>query len=279
MTAVAPLDHLPEALRAQLVALLQSDDMEALKFRAEAIRLQGEASKLLDQADRLEFAATLRAGAAELEPPLADANAEITRLVAAVAAAVQAERSADDRSRAAADNSRLAADAERRAARDHADPATQTDLLVRARAASDVAARAQAAAEGATAHLRSVEQQLSAARQAAEKAEERLRLAGQLVDNPPAAPASAWTLALDGVRRLLMGDQLTDSDRDLVALFVRNAALNLGLDREFARAALAQRDREVEAKASSMFLPKPGHPLRPANPGATFVPVLPAPGR
>ncbi|MEV7150484.1 hypothetical protein AB0O05_28775 [Streptomyces sp. NPDC093084] len=274
-----PMDTIPAEVRRQLADLLQSDDMEALKLRAEAISLQTRAAELLDQADGLEFMAQLKQGAAQLEQPLADARAEEQRWEAALTSAIQAERDADDRSRAAAENARLAVDAERRAARDHADPATQTDLLVRARAAADVASRAKAGHEGATTHLRSVESQLAAARQATASAEERLELAGQTVARPPAAPASAWTLVLDGFRRLLLGAELTSSDRALVKLFVRHAALKLGLDREFAREALDKHEQEVRARADSMLMPKPGHPLRPANPGTTFVPVLPASGR
>ena len=263
----APLHQFPEAVRAQLVELLQSDDLEVLKLRAEAVAKQQEASALLDQADRIEFTTQLRQEAAELEQPLVDAQAEEQRLLAALTDAVQAERDADDRSRAAADNARQAADAERRAAKDHADPATQTDLLVHARAAADVATRAQAAHEGATAQRRSLEAQLVASRQATAHAEERRDLAAQLADSPPHIPASEWTLTLDGVRRLLMGPQLPEADRGVVTLFVRDAARKLGLDREFANAALAEREREVQARANSMLLPKPGHPLRPASSG------------
>jgi hypothetical protein len=278
-TTPIPLAQFPEDVRAQLLELLQSDDMEALTLRGEAVAKQQEASKLLDQADRLELTAKLRQGAAELEQPLADANAEVARLVAAVAGAVQAERDAEDRSRAAAENARQSADAEKRAAKDHADPATQTEALLRSRAAADVASRLQAAAEGATTHRRSVESQLDTARQATARAEERLELARQLADNPPSAPASELTLTLDGVRRLLMGEQLAESDRGFVALFVRNAARKLGLDREFAREALDKHEQEVQARANSMLLPRHGHPLRPANPGTTYVPVTPASGR
>ncbi|WP_405844638.1 hypothetical protein [Streptomyces sp. NBC_01518] len=269
----SPLDQFPEAMRAQLLELLQSDDLEVLRLRTEAVAKQQEASALLDQADRIEFTAQLKHGASELEQPLVDAQAEEQRLEVALTGAVQAERDADDRSRAAADNARQATDAERRAAKDHADPATQTEALVRARAAADVATRAQAAHEGATAQRRSIEGQLAAARQATARAEERRDLAAQLADNPPRVPASAWTLTLDGVRRLLMGPQMPDSDRGVVTLFVRDAARKLGLDREFANAALAEREREVQARANSMLLPKPGHPLRPASSGTTYVPV------
>jgi hypothetical protein len=114
---------------------------------------------------------------------------------------------------------------------------------------------------------------LAAARLATARAEERRDLAAQLADNPPHIPASEWTLTLDGVRRLLMGPQLPESDRGVVTLFVRDAARKLGLDREFAHAALDKHKQEVQARANSMLLPKPGHPLRPASSGTTYVPV------
>ncbi|MER6329244.1 hypothetical protein ABT298_07880 [Streptomyces sp. NPDC001034] len=260
-----PLDQFPEDVRAQLLELLKSDDMEAFKLRVEAVAKQQEASALLDQADRIDYAAKLKAAVAELEQPKEQAAQEEKRLEAALTNAIRDERDAEDRARDAAENARQAADAEKRAAKNHADAATQTEALLRARAAADVASRARATAEGATTHRRSVESQLDAARQVTVRAEERYELAAQVADNPPHVPASEWTLTLDGVRRLLMGTQLTESDRGIVSLFVRDASRKLGLDREFANAALAKREQEVEARANSMLLPKPGHPLRPAN--------------
>ncbi|MET9071772.1 hypothetical protein ABZX95_06205 [Streptomyces sp. NPDC004232] len=247
-------------------------------LRGEAIRLQLQAAELLDEADRVELKAQLREAAKATDAPLEAALQLEVQLVEAVEEAIQAERQAEDVAREAAENQRLAVEAERDGQHRQLSASEQTDLLMRARAAADVAARLQAAAEGAKAHRESVEQQLVAARQLVRGQEAAEETAYALWHNPPKAPTSAYTALLDGFRRLMWGQQLDKQATAVVTGLVQDAAKLTGVTGWTRAAAIEQHDRELANRAFERNMPAPGHPLRPSNPASPVFAVRPPTG-
>lgn len=245
-------------------------------LRGEAIRLQLQAAELLDEADRVELKAKLREAAKATDGPLETALLEEDRLAKAVEAAIQVERQAEDRARDATENHRLAAEAEREG---HQRPAAeQTTLLVTTRAALDVAARLQAAAEGAKAHRESLEQQLVAARGLVREREAAEVVAYALAKNPPAAPVSVYTALLDGFRRLTWEQPLDGEASAVVAALVQHAATQTGLTRHLKATAIEQHDQARANAAFERNMPAKGHPFRPSHPTSPVFAVRPPNG-
>lgn len=259
---------------AQAVAQLDSQLTPNL-LRGEAIRLQLQAAEILDEADRLEFKAQLREAVLQLDAPFEAALQEEERLVQAVEEGIQAERQAEDEARAAVENHRLAVEAERAGQHQRLTASEQTELLMRARAAADVATRFQAAAEGATAHRQRLEGQLAAARQRVRECEAASQAASTLAANPPLVPVSPATALLDGFRRLMYGQQLDEQARALVAEMIGAAAGMTGVARQIQAKAVDAHDRELANRAFERNMPKSGHPLRPSNPASPVFAVRP----
>jgi hypothetical protein len=260
---------------AQAVTELNGQLTPAL-LRGEAVGLLMKVAELLDEADRVEFRAKLREAEHELDGLYEVALQEEDRLIKAVKAAIQAEREAEDGAREAAENHRLAVEAERAG---HKLSATeQTDLLMRARAAADVAARFQAGAEGARAHRESLEKTLAAARDDVRQREAANEAAHTLMTNPPKAPTSAATALLDGFRRLMWGQPLDKGATAVVTGLVQDAAKLTGVTGWTKAAAIEQHDRELANRAFERQMPAKGHPLRPSNPTSSVFAVRPPTG-
>lgn len=246
--------------------LIDSDNVKALFLRGQAARRMQEAAALFDQADELEHVERLRAALRAAGPPRAAARQAVTAREQDLTAAIAAERAAQDRARAAADHQQKTVDAERQAQLGDADPAAQTDALLRARAAADVATRAQAAAEGATAARQHAEQALEQARAELARAERLEAAAAAALREPGPAAVGAITALVDGVRRLQHGGRL-DPDSEAVALDgVLQLAEKTGVARRIRNTAREEFTEELRTRQSEAFMPRPGHKLRPAQP-------------
>ncbi|MCH5677933.1 hypothetical protein [Streptomyces gilvus] len=269
-------DDAAKATVAQLLSTQQVTDVVAPSvLRRQVIQLHLLAANLLDEADRMEYKAELRKAAKAVDGLGDEARLSEAHLVEAVEAAIQAERQAEDEARDAAENHRLAAEAERDGQHQGLSASEQTDRLVRARAAADVASRFQAAAEGAKAHHESLERQLVAARDLVRSREVAEAAAYSLVKNPPKAPTSAYTALLDGVRRLLWGQEMDKQGMAVTAGLVQDAAQKTGLTRHVQATAIEEHDKELLARSFDRRMPAPGHPLRPANPTSAVFAVRP----
>lgn len=265
----------PQQAAETLLKFFDSGEGQALKLRSEASALQLKAAALLDEADRIEHVERLKAVAAKLdEQREAEAQAE-RELEAAVTAAITEARRAEDVAREAAENHRQLADQERRGQRANASPAEQTENLLKVRAAADVAARLQAGAEGAQASRVAMERRLGEARQRTAECERTCEVAHALAENPPTVPVSAATALLDGVRRMTLGQELSDSARGTVELLVTELGRRLGVDKVIRNEARKAWEQEQRERQDNLLLPAKGHPLRPANPGVQAIPVLP----
>lgn len=262
-------------VREQVAALAESDDMGALTLRGQAAQLILQAAEKLDQADALEHHGRLKAALAACVQPRQQAHAAVEQLKQAVKNSITAERAAEDRARDAAEHHRLAVDAERQAHTTHAAPDVQTDRLLRMRAAADVAAREQAAAEGAHTVRIQAEKGLTEARAHARRMEEVEAAAAKALGNPGVAPVSGVTALTDGLRRLYQGGRL-DADAEAVARGeLAKLAERTGVARQLRAEGAAQLREELSERQRNAFVPKVGHPLRPADAGQIYVPVNP----
>jgi hypothetical protein len=269
-------DDAAKATVAQLLSTQQVTDVVApMVLRRQVIQLQHLIANLLDEADRVEFKTQLRDAAKATDEPLDAALQAEVQLTEAVETAIQAVRQAEDEARDAVENHRLAAEAEREGQRGKLSASEQTNLLMRARAAADVATRQQAAAEGAKAHREATEKALVVARQLVREREAAHEAAYHLWHNPPKAPTSAYTALLDGVRRLLWGQEMDKQGMAVTAGLVQDAAQKTGLTRRVQVTAIEQRDQELNRLAFERSMPAPGHPLRPANPTSPVFAVRP----
>ncbi|MCX4612118.1 hypothetical protein [Streptomyces mirabilis] len=263
----AQIQQQRDEIRQQLTEIMESDDVQVLAVRAQAIAKQREGSALFDDADRLEHTLALQSKVDKLTAALAESKTEVDRLIQAVDSAAEAEDVALKRV-AKANVSAAQAEADEKLGRDAGvEPEVAIDLLMRLNAAQTVAARERSAAQKVTEARTQAQSQLTTAREVVTQARAVLAETQRQLDAADAdAPVSAYTLALDWQSRLVSKQPLTDTDRDVIRAFVRDFARMLDLDREFAREALDKHEKEVEARASSMLLPKPGHPLRPSTP-------------
>ncbi|MGV9243606.1 hypothetical protein [Streptomyces sp. NPDC003710] len=252
-----------------------TDVVGPLAIRRNALQLQLAAGELLDQADQLEFEAQLRAAAKATDGPGDEAREAEARLIEAIEAAIQAERQAEDRAREADENHRQAAEAERDGQHGQLSASEETDLLQRARAASDIAARRRASAEGARTSRESLERQLIAARQLVRERTAAEETAYALAKNPPKAPTSAVTGFLDGFRRLMLGQGMGKEALAATAGLVQDAAQRTGLTQQLKAQAVEQHDKARANAAFERTMPAPGHPLRPANPTSPVFAVRP----
>ncbi|MER6374870.1 hypothetical protein ABT255_42410 [Streptomyces mirabilis] len=273
LSRVAVSRGVDAATAAQLDTLLTPN-----LLRGEAVNLYQQAATLLDQADELELKAKLREAVLQLDAPFEAALQEEKRFVSAVETAIQDERTAEDEARNAAENHHLAVEAEREGQACKLSAAEQTTLLLTVRAAADVAARLQAAAEVAKAHRESLEQQLTAARQAVRERKAACEAASTLAQNPPAVPVSAVTALLDGFRRLTWGLPLDKQAMSVVAGVVEAAASKTGVTNWLQASAVEQHDRERASVAFERNMPAKGHPFRPSNPASPVFAVRPPTG-
>ncbi|WP_043668330.1 hypothetical protein [Streptomyces xylophagus] len=265
------VDDVVKPLLAQLMSNPEvTDAVGPSAIRRNALQLQLAAGELLDQADQLEFEAQLRAAARATDGPGDEAREEEARLIEAIEAAVQAERQAEDRAREADENHRQAAETERDGQRGRLSATEETDLLQRARAAADIAARRRAHAEGARAHRESLERQLVAARQLVRERTSAEETAYALAKNPPKAPTSAYTGLIDGFRRLMWGQGMDKEALAITAGLVQDAAQRTGLTQRVRAQAVEQHDKARANAAFERNMPAKGHPHRPNPAGQTW---------
>ena len=269
-----------EQARRQLETLLGSGEMEILAVRAQAVAKQQEASALLDQVDRMEHVAALGAALESAHGEVAQTAARADRLAEAAKTALTNERAAQDRLTEAVEHARHAAEAEEVARLEDAAPAVQTDTLLRLNAAREVEARRQQIADRATAAREATDAEVTEARGAVSRARATAKAAQERLDNADQdIPVSAATLLIDWAARLLRHTsgtaRLTDSQLSVLRPIIDEFAGNLGLRDRYRAEGRDQLDREIKQRQESMYLPKPGHPLRPASSGQTFMPVVP----
>jgi hypothetical protein len=253
-----------------------------LALRAQAMELQKKAGELLDEADALLYGGHLAKAADEAEQVYAAEQAEADRVADAVKEAVAAERDAVDRLAGAVEHARLATEHAEDLALAGADPAEQTDAIVRRDAARQVEARARAVAEQATARRVQAEASSATAREAARQQKLVAQRARALAVSPPVAPASRETATLDGPRRLMLGLPLDDVAREAAIDVVESLAINTGLARiwrnQGRKAVLEELNEQRNARPM-----KAAPDSRPVNehytpPGMTAAPFY-APGR
>jgi hypothetical protein len=267
-----------DEMRVQVATLLESDEVRILALRAEAIAKQTSASVLFDEADRMEHAVALRKAVDGLSSRTAEAARTAEELDHAVQEAAERAEAARSRAdRASATLTQATAD-EELARKVRAEPEMLIDLLARVNAAREVASREeQAARRAADEHVQAAScataahQVLHTLRMELDRARSALDSADQT------APVSAFTLARDWTGRLGDFATMQRPSQAVVRLLVAACAQATGVDREFKN---IEADRIAKAEAdrinnSGVFLPKPGHPLRPVNPGVRSIPVLP----
>jgi hypothetical protein len=270
----------PDQARKQLMTLLgdtfemltNTADGQASVLRGEAAQLLLQAAAKFDEADEKEHLGRLRDALSAFTEPIKAAYAAIESGEVRVTEAIAAERRAEDRVREAVENHRLAVEAEQAAQRDNATSAVQTDALMRMRAAADVTARARAAAEGAKTARDQADEAVVGARRVLTALEAGQAEAAAALRNPGLAPVSDVTGLLDGVRRLSQGGRLDGDAMNAARDGVREIAERTGVAKQLRREGANVALQELRDKQREMSLPNPGHPLRPANAGMTFVP-------
>jgi hypothetical protein len=181
--------------------------------------------------DRAQAVAQADVKATQAAAALGDVQAGLPALQAAVTEAVAAERAAQDAERKAAEHARKCGAAEKRASREQGSPERQTEALMRARSAADVAGRAKAALEGATAARAAAEAavaghhgKIAAAEEAAEAAE---RAAEYM---PETVEMSEWTGFTCHPLLVLNEPDLSPRETAAVTLQVKFAAMRCGLE-------------------------------------------------
>ena len=289
-------DDVLAAIPQELRALIEADP-QAREVLSRAVdvagavllptALRGEAAQLLelvgaklDEADAAERAADLAKSVTGAQAALQAAEAEASRLAEAHRQAVEAERQAADKYTAAQDHARLIAEQVEDLALADADPAEQTEALVKRNAAEQVAGSFRAKAENAAAQRVQAEASLATARDVARKAKVALTAAQRVAENPPPLAPGPQTLMLDGWRRVAFGRTTGwgDAEFGVVAGLVRDLAKLTGAERTIRNDERTRIEQEARERASNAFLPKPGHALRPTNPGTTYAPLPPRVG-
>lgn len=268
---------LPKLQHAAKADAARAEALRPMVVRGEAVVLQQQAAAKFDEADRLEQRALLANAVTGAKAALADAESEASRLASVHDQAVATERDTADRHAAAQDHARLIGEQVEDLALADADPAEQTEAILKRNAADQVAGQYRAKAEQAAAERVAADASLAAARDVVRKAKVALTAAERVADNPPALTPGTLTLLLDGVRRYATGDTSgwTDDHVGQVSAVVEELAVKLGLDRIFANRARRELEDEARAKAANAFLPPPGHALRPADAGTVFTPLPP----
>ncbi|MER5660417.1 hypothetical protein [Streptomyces mirabilis] len=262
-----------DQFRQRVTEILESDDTQIASAYGRAIAKHREASALFDEADRLMYKLALQDRIDKLTAALGESKTEVDRLVQAVDSAAEAEDVALTRV-AKANASAAQAEADEKLGRDAGvEPDVAIDLLMRLKVAQTVAARERSAAQQAAEVRAQAQSQLTTAREVVTQARAVLAETQRQLDAADTdAPVSDVTLMFDWSMRLASDPSRYSANHAFIRGVVRDFAQVLGLDREFAREALDEHEREVRARANSMLLPKPGHPLRPANSGMTSRP-------
>ncbi|HEV2347390.1 MAG TPA: hypothetical protein VGS97_25065 [Actinocrinis sp.] len=244
-------------LRDVLAGVMESAvpaELTAMLTRAEAAQFQQRAADLLDQADRIDHQATLAGVSAKADAALAQTEDDADRLAAELKALVEAERDAADKSGAAADHARELAELAEDLASQGADPAQQTDAIVRRDAARQVADRFHQVAERTTARRVTGEADLTAARGAVRQAKAAAKTAHDAESSPGTAPLTWWTLQLDGIRRLMAGQLKAADDKALASELVEQAAVAAGVDKLFAARTRQKLADDERARVSQRLL-------------------------
>jgi len=238
VSATAP--HTPAA-RAQLQALAgRKQQREAEDFEAFAA------------VDRAAHKERFTAAVTRAEGDLEAARSVETEEEDKAAQAIQAERTAQDRHRQAAEHARQQQEAWKRV-QNRATPEKQTEALLAAQAAAQVAQGEQAAAEGKTAARELAERDLEAARARAAVAEETLRLVQDRASHPGRPLYSAETCTHNVMHLLRNWDALQPLERQLVKQVISNLAMMTGVYDDIKLKGAAEREAELEGKR-----PQPG---------------------
>ena len=188
------------------------------------------ALEVLREADRAEAIQELKTAAAQAGADLAAVQAQTAGLESAVLEAVTAERAAADRAREAEEFRRRCEEDEHRAQRDQASPEAQTAAIGKLRDAGTVAAREQAAAEGATGIREQAETVLSAHRARLQGLEDAAGAARTAAENPPDhVPVSMSTALIGHPAYLILAEDPGDEGLPLVAAAVRIHAQACGV--------------------------------------------------
>lgn len=248
-----------------------------VNLRTEAVHLLATVGAKLDEADALEQRANLAVAVTEAEGALRAAEVEADRLAAVVALAVAEERDIADKYMGAQENARQCAEHAEDLALANADPAEQTHAGMAQVVAGQIAERYRAQAEQAAAQRVQADAGLAAARDVVRRSKMALTAAARVADNPPPVTASEFSLLFDGCRRVAFGQTSGwgDAEFGVVAGLVRDLARITGVDKDIRRDERTRIEQEAREKASSAFLPPPGHKARPSDPGTVFVPLPP----
>ncbi|SEO01554.1 prolipoprotein diacylglyceryl transferase [Actinacidiphila rubida] len=280
MTEPTPVEP-NQALTAFMAAVAnEPDDTKATLLRAAAVVKQKEASDLLDQADLLDHEASLRGAVEEAHERLAAAMTAVDPASDAVKTALVDERAAEDRLAEAVEHERQAAEAEEVARLEDADPAVQTDTIIRLNAAREVTARRRAVVENARGVRQNAQTVLALAHEAVKSTRSDAKAAQDALSNADATvTVSDATILIDWARRLSNHTSgaapLTDDRLAAVEGAVDGFARTLGLDRKYVRQGREKLQTEILDARKERLLPKPGHSLRPADAGQIFMPVQP----
>lgn len=275
LTVLLPL--LQQAAKAEVA---QKEALRPMVVRGEAVALQKQAAAKFDEADALEQRALLAKAVTDARAALVDAEAEADRLASVHRQAAQAERDAADKYTAAQENARQCTEYAEDLALADADPAAQTEAIVKRNAAEQVAEGYRVKAESAATARVQADAALTAARDVVRRVKAALTAAQRVADNPPPLMPGTLTLLFDGIRRVAFGEASAwpQEHTDQVSGLVEELAIKLGVDRLFANRARRELQDEARAKASNAFLPPAGHTTRPSDPGTVFMPLPPRVG-
>jgi hypothetical protein len=252
----------PELQRAITELLNSSDsatgDVKAFLLRGQASKMLIDAGTLLDQADAVELCADLAKAAAAADDALRAAEGEASQNADAAKQAVTVEREAADRYAEAAEFARQAREHADDLAIAEAEPAKQTEAIIRRDAADQVAARFRVSAEKATAARLTLDAISETSRGVVRQAKARLKAATGAAQNPPPVEPSFWTCQLDGIRRVAAGKDLGRGGMAEVSQLVENLAVVLGVDRIFAARERQRLETAAKQQRSAQLLPPPG---------------------
>lgn len=163
--------------------------------------------------------------------------------------ALEAERGAQDRAREHAGHARKVAEAWKQV-QGRGTPREQTEALLAAQAAAQVAQGEQAAAEGKAAARALADQDLETARARTAAAEAALQATQELADCPGRALYSPETCSQNVPHLLRIWDQLQPMEQQLVRQAISAFAMLTGLYDDIKAKGGAEREAELEGRAA-----------------------------
>lgn len=230
----APAGEPQQQAAEQIIPALLNAFGPGTAARLEALALQRQAVEKLRLADRLEYRAAFVAVVAEAEQSRQAAESEAEMLAEVERVSLGNVRQAEDRHREAAEHHRECAQAADDAATTGDTPQVQTELLVFADKAQQVADRFAAKLDQARqTHARDVSyasaarEQVKVAKQAEAAARAALTAAEQ---HPENAPRSAYTLLLGLSDAVKDSASLTNTERSTLRGLVASLSTTIGAD-------------------------------------------------